>query len=88
MVLDEPFASVDAMVKMDILHLLEELRVSYPMTYLLISHDVELVRSISHHVSVMKDGSIVESGEAAQVCDRPQHLYTKKLLNAARLTNG
>ena len=53
------------------------------MSYLLITHDVEVIRAMAHSVIVMKDGEIVENGTVAQVLNAPQHPYTQRLVAAA-----
>jgi len=53
------------------------------LSYLLITHDVAVVRAMAHDVLVLKDGRVVEAGAAAQVLGAPQHPYTRKLLAAA-----
>jgi len=57
----------------------------YGMSYLFISHDLAVVRAMSHRVIVMKDGEMVEQGEAQALFDAPQQPYTQQLLAAAHL---
>jgi len=57
----------------------------YGMSYLFISHDLAVVRAMSHRVIVMKDGEMVEQGEAQALFDAPQQPYTQQLLSAAHL---
>jgi microcin C transport system ATP-binding protein len=82
-VLDEPTSALDRTVQVQIVDLLRDLQAKYQLGYLFISHDLKVVRALSHKVVVMKDGDIVEHGSAAQVFDTPQHPYTQTLLAAA-----
>jgi microcin C transport system ATP-binding protein len=65
--------------------LLRALQREHKISYLFISHDLSVVRSLCHSVIVMKDGEVVESGAVDDVFQRPQVLYTKELLEAATL---
>ncbi|MEO0370496.1 MAG: ATP-binding cassette domain-containing protein, partial [Pseudomonadota bacterium] len=82
-VLDEPTSALDMTVQVQIVDLLRALQEKYKLAYLFISHDLSVVRAMSHDVVVMKDGDIVEMGTAAQVFDNPQTDYAKTLLSAA-----
>lgn len=83
MVLDEPTSALDMSVQAQIVELLRDLQERYNMAYLFISHDLKVVRALSHRVMVMKGGQLVESGTADDIFDHPQHAYTKQLLAAA-----
>ncbi len=85
LVLDEPTSALDVSVQQQVLALLAELQQRYGMSYVFISHDLALVRAMSHRVLVMKDGDIIEEGEAQSLFDAPQHAYTRALLTAAHL---
>ena len=83
LVLDEPTSALDVTVQKQVLALLQKLQRERRLAYLLITHDVDVVRALAHEVLVLKDGQVVESGPALQVLHHPQHPYTQKLLAAA-----
>jgi microcin C transport system ATP-binding protein len=82
-VLDEPTSALDMTVQVQIVDLLRRLQVKYGLAYLFISHDLNVVRAMSHRVMVMKQGDIIETGEAETLFEAPQTDYTKALLRAA-----
>jgi oligopeptide/dipeptide ABC transporter ATP-binding protein len=77
---DEPVASFDASIQAEILNLLQDLRELRGLTYLLIAHDLSVVRSVCERVAIMLGGRIVESATAAALFARPLHPYTARLL--------
>ena len=83
MVLDEPTSALDMTVQVQIVDLLRDLQKKHGLTYLFISHDLRVVRAISHHVMVMKSGDVVEAGPTQSVFDNPQTEYTRALMAAA-----
>ena len=85
LVLDEPTSALDVSVQQQVLTLLAALQAHYGMSYVFISHDLALMRAMCHRVLVMKDGAIVEQGDAQALFARPQHEYTRALLEAAQL---
>jgi peptide/nickel transport system ATP-binding protein len=82
LVLDEPTSALDVSVQAVILHLLADLRERLTMTYLFVSHDLNLVRLFSDRVIVMYLGKVVEIGPADRVFETPRHPYTRALLSA------
>ncbi|AGU49911.1 ABC transporter, ATP-binding protein [Variovorax paradoxus B4] len=85
LVLDEPTSALDVTIQKQVLGLLQRLQRERGLSYLLITHDVEVIRAMAHQVIVMKDGAILEAGPVERVLDAPEHPYTKKLVAAALL---
>ena len=83
MILDEPTSALDRSIQIQVINLLKDIQNEYGLTYLFISHDLKVIRSMSDFIFVMKDGRIVESGLSQEVFDQPKEEYTKKLLSAA-----
>ena len=82
LIADEPTTALDVTVQAQILVLLKELQEKLGMAMLLITHDLGIVRRMADTVSVMNDGKVVESGDAQNVFENPQHEYTQHLLSA------
>ncbi len=85
LVLDEPTSALDVSVQQQVLGLLVDLQRRYAMSYVFISHDLAVVRAMSHRVMVMKEGAVVEEGEAEALFAAPRQPYTRALLAAAHL---
>ncbi|MCU4181435.1 dipeptide ABC transporter ATP-binding protein [Bosea sp. BH3] len=81
-VCDEPVASLDVSIQAQIINLLIRLRQELGLTLIFISHDLSVVRHLCDRVAIMYRGKIVESGPSAEIYERPQHDYTKRLLAA------
>ena len=82
-VLDEPTSALDMTVQVQIVDLLRDLQVKYGLAYVFISHDLRVVRALSHKVMVMQQGDVVETGDAQAIFANPQHVYTQTLMKAA-----
>jgi microcin C transport system ATP-binding protein len=83
MVLDEPTSALDMSVQAQIVELLRGLQKKHDLAYLFISHDLKVVRAVSHEIAVMRNGRVVEYGPAQQIIDDPKDPYTKALMAAA-----
>ena len=81
-VLDEPTAALDVSVQAIVLKLLADLRAELVMSYMFVSHDLQVVRMLCDRALVMRAGRIVEEGSAAAVLEDPQHAYTRELVSA------
>ena len=80
LVLDEPTSALDATTQLQVLQLLQKLQRERGLSYLLITHDVSVIRAMAHHVMVMQAGKVVEAGTFEQVLNNPQAPYTKILV--------
>ena len=80
LVLDEPTSALDVTIQKQVLGLLQRLQRERGLSYLLITHDIDVIRAMAHDVMVMKDGEIIESGSVLEVLDAPRHPYTQILV--------
>ena len=86
LVLDEPTSALDVTIQQQVLGLLQRLQREKGLSYLLITHDVDVIRAMAHQVLVMKDGAVLESGSVDAVLDAPRHPYTQRLVVAATVS--
>jgi microcin C transport system ATP-binding protein len=86
LVLDEPTSALDVSIQKQVLALLTELQKKYNLAYLMISHDLAVIRAMSHEVMVLKDGKVVEFGDTETLIKHPRQTYTRELFAAAELT--
>jgi microcin C transport system ATP-binding protein len=82
-ILDEPTSSLDRSVQFQVLSLLKQLQARHGLTYLFISHDLKVIRSLCHEIIVMRAGQVVESGPTDTVLRSPSQEYTRELVSAA-----
>lgn len=83
MILDEPTSSLDRTIQFQIIQLLRKLQREHNLTYMFITHDLKVVKALCHSIVVMKEGRVVEAGEADRIFNAPQQRYTQELLQAA-----
>jgi microcin C transport system ATP-binding protein len=82
LVLDEPTSALDVTIQKQVLRLLQRLQRERGLSYLLITHDLDVIRAMAHDVLVMKDGDILESGTVEDVLGSPRQDYTRTLIAA------
>jgi microcin C transport system ATP-binding protein len=81
--LDEPTSALDRSVQRQIVDLLRSLQTRHNLTYLFISHDLAVLKALSHRLIIIRQGQVVEQGAAETIFSNPQHAYTRQLLEAA-----
>lgn len=86
--LDEPTSALDRTVQKQVVQLLRDLQHKYQLTYLFISHDLAVIKALSHQLLVIRQGQVVEQGDAQQIFVAPRHPYTRQLLEAAFMAPG
>jgi len=83
LILDEPTSALDRSIQAEIIKLLRDLQTRYQLAYLFISHDLKVVRAMSHQIMVMKEGKIIEEDETEILFTNPQKPYTQSLIQAS-----
>ena len=83
LVLDEPTSALDVTVQKQVLQLLQSLQAQRGLSYLLITHDMDVIKAMAHRIVVMHQGQVVEQGDASAVLNSPEHAYTRELLKAS-----
>ncbi len=81
-ILDEPTSALDKTIQVQIINLLNELQIKYNLSYIFISHDLKVIRSVSDKIIVLKNGKLVEAGETKLIFNAPKNEYTKNLLKS------
>jgi len=81
-VLDEPTSALDVTIQKQILQLLAELQRKYGLSYILVTHDIDVIRAMAHRVMVMKDSNIIESGLLEDILSDSKTDYTRTLVQA------
>lgn len=84
LIFDEPTSALDRQVQFILLDLLKKIQKKYSLTYIFISHDLEVIQGICNTVAVMKEGCIVEQNSTQEIFNNPQHFYTKELIAASK----
>lgn len=84
LILDEPTSALDRQVQFSLLELLKNLQKKYQLTYIFISHDLEVIQGICNKVAVMKDGKIIENNHTQELFSSPREDYTKELIQASQ----
>jgi microcin C transport system ATP-binding protein len=82
LVLDEPTSALDVSTQHQVLQLLQRLQRERGLSYLLITHDIAVIRAMAHQVLVMQAGQVVESGPVDQILNQPRESYTRMLVEA------
>ena len=85
LILDEPTSALDRTTQVVVTELLREIQLKHQIAYVFVSHDLSVVKALSHDLIVLKDACVVEAGSADQLFSQPEHHYTKRLMSAAGL---
>ncbi len=84
-IFDEPTSALDILLQIQIIDLLKQLQESYNLSYIFISHDLKVIKALSHRIAIMKNGKIIEHGNTEEIFTNPKDLYTKELITASLL---
>lgn len=87
-IMDEPTSALDRTVQCQVVDLLLDIQAKYNISYIFISHDLAVVKALSHRILVLKDGQVVETGDCQQIFHQPAHPYTRELMEAAFYYEG
>ena len=82
-ILDEPTSALDMNTQLQIINLLLKLQLSKKLSYIFISHDLKVIRSLADNILIMKQGKIVEEGQTKFIFNNPKNIYTKLLLQSS-----
>ena len=82
LILDEPTSALDVSIQNQILDLLNNLQEKYNLSYIFISHDMKVIKSMSDYIIVIKNGKIIEEGSSKDIFNNPKNSYTKELLTS------
>ncbi len=83
LVLDEPTSSLDRTVQFQVIALLRDIQRKHGLSYIFISHDLKVLRALSHRLMIMKAGRVVEQGLSSEVFANPKDAYTRNLISTA-----
>jgi microcin C transport system ATP-binding protein len=83
LILDEPTSALDVSSQRQVVELLQQLQISKGLSYLLITHDMSVIKAMAHHVMVMKGGEVIEFASTQELIRNPKHAYTQLLLEAS-----
>ena len=85
LLLDEPLSALDVSVQGQVINLLNRLKSEMDLTFILITHDLNVVKQMCNRIAIMRYGEVVEQGPINMVMDNPEHSYTQKLISASNL---
>ena len=82
LILDEPTSALDVSIQNQILQMLNHLQKKFDLSYIFISHDMNVIKAMSDYILVLRDGKIIEEGNANEIFSKPKTKYTQKLIQA------